>query len=141
MVHRAHHRQRRHDHGQRERQAGGAMDAAAGLERRARRPWPQNHRPRYDRAPGPRPEQHGVLQEHPPQAAGLTALRPLLLLTGCRWALAAAGWPADLKPTFPSAEWERVKPETIGYSIPKLEALRAWLKTQKMGSTSRCYPP
>src|SRR5712692_558047 len=66
----------------------------------------------------------------PHQTARLTALRRLLLLTGCCWGLAAAGGPADLKPTFPSAEWERVKPETIGYSTPKLEALRAWLKTQ-----------
>ena len=35
------------------------------------------------------------------------------------------------KPVFPRADWERVaKPESIGYSSAKLEALRGWLKTQ-----------
>src|SRR2546425_961546 len=72
MVHRGHHRQRRHHHIRGGRPAGGWRDSAAGLERRARRPWPQNHWPRHDRAPGPRPDQHGVLQEHPHQAARLT---------------------------------------------------------------------
>ena len=36
------------------------------------------------------------------------------------------------KPVFPGADWERVaKPESIGYSSVKLEALRGWLKTQQ----------
>jgi len=35
------------------------------------------------------------------------------------------------KPVVPGAEWEHVaKPESIGYSAAKLEALRGWLKTQ-----------
>ncbi len=36
----------------------------------------------------------------------------------------------ELRLTFPGAAWERVKPETVGYSSAKLEVLRAWLKTQ-----------
>src|SRR5438309_1262956 len=37
----------------------------------------------------------------------------------------------DLKPVVPGVEWERIaKPEVAGYSTPKLEALRNWLKTQ-----------
>jgi hypothetical protein len=49
-----------------------------------------------------------------------------LLITLCS-CLYAQG----LKPTVPGVEWERIaKPETAGYSTPKLEALRNWLKTQ-----------
>jgi CubicO group peptidase (beta-lactamase class C family) len=33
--------------------------------------------------------------------------------------------------TFPTTEWEKAKPENVGYSSAKLEALRAWLRTQK----------
>lgn len=32
--------------------------------------------------------------------------------------------------TVPSADWEQFKPEAIGFSTPKLEALRGWLRTQ-----------
>lgn len=60
----------------------------------------------------------------------LRRVRGFVLLTGCCCGLAVATWAQDLKPTFPAAEWERVKPETVGYSSPKLDALRAWLKTQ-----------
>lgn len=35
---------------------------------------------------------------------------------------------------FPGAEWQQVKPEALGYSSAKLEALRGWLKTQDTGS-------
>ena len=39
------------------------------------------------------------------------------------------------KPLVPGADWERVaKPESIGYSSAKLEALRGWLKTQQTTS-------
>jgi hypothetical protein len=39
------------------------------------------------------------------------------------------------KPVVPGADWERVaKPESIGYSSSKLEALRGWLKTQQTTS-------
>src|SRR5260370_21607832 len=39
------------------------------------------------------------------------------------------------KPVVPGADWERVaKPESIGYSSAKLEALRGWLKTQQTTS-------
>ena len=31
---------------------------------------------------------------------------------------------------FPGADWERVKPESAGYSSARLEAVRGWLKTQ-----------
>lgn len=34
----------------------------------------------------------------------------------------------------PAAEWQSVAPESVGYSTPKLEALRAWVKTQDTGS-------
>jgi CubicO group peptidase (beta-lactamase class C family) len=30
----------------------------------------------------------------------------------------------------PGANWQQTSPESVGYSSPKLEALRAWLKTQ-----------
>src|SRR5262249_24916951 len=58
--------------------------------------------------------------------------------------LAAACWAAsganaysgeEGKPVFPGAGWERVgRPESIGYSSSKLEALRGWLKTQQTTS-------
>jgi hypothetical protein len=34
----------------------------------------------------------------------------------------------------PGAEWQTVAPESVGYSSAKLEALRAWVKTQDTGS-------
>lgn len=36
--------------------------------------------------------------------------------------------------TVPGAAWETVAPEAVGYSSAKLEALRAWVKTQQTGS-------
>jgi len=37
----------------------------------------------------------------------------------------------QLRPTVPGADWEHInRPESAGYSSAKLEALRAWLKTQ-----------
>jgi len=38
--------------------------------------------------------------------------------------------------TFPGADWERVKPESEGYSSARLEALRTWLKTQRTTAMS-----
>ena len=35
------------------------------------------------------------------------------------------------KLAFPGRDWEKVRPETEGYSSPKFEALRVWLKTQQ----------
>lgn len=32
---------------------------------------------------------------------------------------------------YPQKDWQRTKPEDVGYSSAKLEVLRAWLKTQK----------
>jgi CubicO group peptidase (beta-lactamase class C family) len=61
----------------------------------------------------------------------LPASRRLLILTGCTVALILSLRAEDAKLTFPGIEWERVTPETEGYSSAKLEALRAWLKTQK----------
>ena len=45
----------------------------------------------------------------------------------------ASGYSGDTdKPVFPGADWERIaRPESIGYSSAKLEALRGWLKTQQ----------
>ncbi|MBV8732002.1 MAG: serine hydrolase [Acidobacteriia bacterium] len=37
----------------------------------------------------------------------------------------------ELKPVFPGANWERVKPEAVSTSSARLEVLRSWLKTQK----------
>ena len=54
-----------------------------------------------------------------------------MLVIGSCCSLAVLVSAEDLKPTFPGADWERVKPEVVGYSSPKLEALRAWLKTQQ----------
>jgi CubicO group peptidase (beta-lactamase class C family) len=34
----------------------------------------------------------------------------------------------------PGAEWQTVAPESVGYSSARLEALRAWVKTQDTGS-------
>jgi CubicO group peptidase (beta-lactamase class C family) len=34
----------------------------------------------------------------------------------------------------PAADWQQVAPESVGYSSAKLEALRAWVKTQDTGS-------
>jgi CubicO group peptidase (beta-lactamase class C family) len=47
----------------------------------------------------------------------------VLLLTLCQ--------AEEAKPVFPGANWERIaKPEAAGYSSTKLDALRAWMKTQ-----------
>jgi CubicO group peptidase (beta-lactamase class C family) len=37
----------------------------------------------------------------------------------------------QLRPVFPGANWERVKPEAVSMSSARLEVLRSWLKTQK----------
>ncbi len=34
-------------------------------------------------------------------------------------------------PAYPGVDWERAKPESEGFSSARLEALRAWLKTQR----------
>jgi hypothetical protein len=34
----------------------------------------------------------------------------------------------------PGAEWQTVAPKSVGYSSAKLEALRAWVRTQDTGS-------
>jgi len=34
-------------------------------------------------------------------------------------------------PAYPGTDWERVRPESEGYSSARLEALRTWLKTQR----------
>jgi CubicO group peptidase (beta-lactamase class C family) len=36
--------------------------------------------------------------------------------------------------TTPNANWEQLRPEAVGFSTPKLEALRGWLKTQETES-------
>src|SRR5215471_14430677 len=37
----------------------------------------------------------------------------------------------ELKPVFPGANWERVKPEAVSISSARFEVLRSWLKAQK----------
>jgi CubicO group peptidase (beta-lactamase class C family) len=60
-----------------------------------------------------------------------TISRLSLLLVTCFCASQSKGYAEEHKPAFPGADWERIgKPESIGYSSAKLEALRAWLKTQ-----------
>ncbi len=54
-----------------------------------------------------------------------------LILAGCGVALISMTWAQDIRRAFPGTEWERVKPETEGYSSEKLDVLRAWLKTQQ----------
>ena len=64
------------------------------------------------------------------------ALPTLLLLLAAisAGAQAPAAEPAPVNPDttrVPAAEWERAKPESMNYSSPRLEALRAWLKAQQ----------
>lgn len=41
-------------------------------------------------------------------------------------------WPVPAGSTFPEREWEKAKtPEALGFEAAKLDALRAWLKTQE----------
>ena len=64
----------------------------------------------------------------------MTAFSRLAILAAACWlASGAAAYSAEKdEPVFPGADWERVaKPESIGYSSAKLEALRGWLKTQQ----------
>ncbi len=56
----------------------------------------------------------------------LLSLQRLLVLSGCFFAVCA-----EDTLTFPIPEWEKVRPESAGYSSEKLAVLRAWLKTQK----------
>jgi CubicO group peptidase (beta-lactamase class C family) len=59
-----------------------------------------------------------------------TFLRVAVVVIAC-WSANGYSGETD-KPVFPGADWERVaKPESIGYSSAKLEALRGWLKTQQ----------
>jgi len=53
----------------------------------------------------------------------------LLIIVGCCLGLTLAARAQDSKLVFPAAEWQKVKPEQVGYSSRKLEVLRAWLKT------------
>src|SRR3954454_10149209 len=48
------------------------MDAGRRLERRGRGAGPSNRRAGHDCASGARSKEHGVLQKHPDQTAGLT---------------------------------------------------------------------
>src|SRR5215471_8683581 len=58
------------------------------------------------------------------------APRLAVVLIAC-WSASGYSGEND-KPVFPGADWERVaRPEAIGYSSAKLEALRGWLKTQQ----------
>jgi len=61
----------------------------------------------------------------------------LLILSLCGWGLISAVRAED-RLAFPGTEWERVRPETEGYSSEKLEVLRAWLKTQQTTAMQVC---
>src|SRR5690349_9128599 len=61
----------------------------------------------------------------------LAAPRHVLTVIVCAVALILGLQAEDAGLTFPGTEWEKGRPETLGYSPAKLEALRAWLKTQK----------
>src|SRR5258705_187360 len=55
----------------------------------------------------------------------------LFFLAGCAVILISTVLAQDPRLAFPGTEWEKVKPETEGYSSDKLDVLRAWLKTQQ----------
>ena len=61
----------------------------------------------------------------------LAAPKQVLPVIVCTAALILGLRAEDAGLTFPKTEWEKAKPETLGYSSAKLEVLRAWLKTQK----------
>ena len=64
----------------------------------------------------------------------------LILLTG----ISALSANAQTKPerikgeTVPRVAWETVSPESVGYSTARLEALRAWVKTDETAANSNC---
>ena len=62
---------------------------------------------------------------------GLPSPKGLLILTGCSLVLISTARAEDRNWSFPGTEWQKVRPETEGYSSEKLGVLRAWLKTQK----------
>jgi CubicO group peptidase (beta-lactamase class C family) len=66
----------------------------------------------------------------------MTAFSRLAVLVAACWAASGQTDSGEkYKPVVPGTDWERVaKPESIGYSSAKLEALRGWLKTQQTTS-------
>lgn len=52
-------------------------------------------------------------------------------LTCLLYGLAIRGSAQEPQFRFPQKSWETVKPESVGYSSAKLDALRAWLSTQQ----------
>jgi len=57
-------------------------------------------------------------------------LAALVLVTGSFSARAAGSQSGQGSPAFPGRDWERIeKPESIGYSSARLQALRAWLQS------------
>ena len=55
--------------------------------------------------------------------------RALVVFLVCGFA-SATGSAQSSTAAFPGVDWERIKPESEGYSSARLEALRTWLKTQ-----------
>lgn len=53
-----------------------------------------------------------------------------VLFLVCPHALSGQPTPRITGDVVPSAEWQQVAPESVGYSSAMLEALRAWVKTQ-----------
>jgi hypothetical protein len=67
----------------------------------------------------------------------MTAFSRVAVLVAACWAASGTNTYSgeEDKPVVPGADWDRVgKPESIGYSSAKLEALRGWLKTQQTNS-------
>src|SRR5689334_17976848 len=61
-----------------------------------------------------------------PTAAATMAVTVAATLTSLASQPARAGTPGD---PVPGTTWTMTKPETVGYSSSRLDALRAWLKT------------
>ena len=57
-------------------------------------------------------------------------LAALVLATGSFSARFAGSQPGQAGPAFPGKDWEKIeKPESVGYSSARLQALRAWLQS------------
>src|SRR5271165_586102 len=66
----------------------------------------------------------GVAQDHPRTMAKVTP---------------AGSWDMGNGDVVPGVNWEHVTPESVGYSSPRLEVLRAWLKTRPTTSMMAVY--
>src|SRR5262245_32991166 len=77
------------------------------------------------------PRGHSVPLRYAMVMIHLAAPKHVLPVIVCTVALIPSLQAEDAGLAFPEKEWEKGKPETLGYSTAKLDALRIWLKTQK----------